>query len=113
MTKEQMIELIATKVHGWGSNQKAYFNDETNQYLINKSKYDPLTNIAQAIEAVKKFCKDHNINRWELEFFLDKFICRISSSTDIDEDMGVGQSKNEAEAICNALIEAIGERKWK
>ena len=72
------------------------------------SHYNPLTNIAQAIEAVKKFCKDHNINRWELEFFLDKFICRISSSTDIDEDMGVGQSKNEAEAISLALIEAIG-----
>jgi hypothetical protein len=108
MDRQEQIDLIATKIHGWHFNNKTgYWEDSNNDPVATKEDFDPPTNISQAIEALKKFCKDNKVY-WCLGWTspYDDAICSIQNK----DGSIIAQAKHlkDSEAICLCLIEAIG-----
>jgi hypothetical protein len=107
MTNEEINEIIAQKVWGWLSNQKAYFNEQ-NQYIVSKHRYSPSTNFLQAFEALEKFCKDRHetgLGR-SLNYCNNRYECIIFKFV-IHHIIAVAMDTTETTAICNALIQAL------
>lgn len=107
MTKEQMIELIATKCMGWRWGRFGWLEkapDGSLGLVDYFDEFDPLTNISQAVEAMK----NSGYKTWTLEFFLGKFLATIYDNNDCDKEIGKALDANECKALMYALVEAIG-----
>jgi len=112
MTKDEINEIIATKIWGWKKSRLyspdrtehrwGWFND-TDDFVF--TDYTPAINWVQAFEALEKFCKDKKTT-YSIIYCGEgnDYICMIFSSSH-----PIPSSKNAdiCQAICNALIEAL------
>jgi hypothetical protein len=113
MTKD---EIIAIKVMGWHdglryntnvTSQHAWFDDHDRFVILNKDYY-PSANREQALNALEKYMKDKGDYRFEISFYNNargQLRCMVHYPTRQE----YVKSGSVADAICQALIEAIGQ----
>ena len=63
MSNQELDELIAVKVMGWECRESDFewFPPGSKHRIVWKSKYTPTTSIAQAMEALEKYCDDNGL----------------------------------------------------
>jgi hypothetical protein len=116
MTKQEQIDLIAEKVTGWKKDNYCVGVDVYKRPGISSlsvSEYNPFTNISQAIEALDKYREKTGRCFCIVQYQYEYNVCNrkhMPAWNGIDISVF---HKELSEAISLALIEAIGERKWK
>jgi len=109
-------KLMAEKVMGWHSrtfkNMKSFpiWQNSKNEDVIMVKDWNPLENIAQAMECLH-FWLDQRIGRWyDLQGHSREIICNIFNRYPVPQSWrGNAKANQEGTAIVKAIAAAIGE----
>lgn len=113
--EQEKIDLIAEKVMGWKKDNYCVGVDVYKRPGISSlsvSEYNPFTNLAQAVEALEKFCDGKEYSYMIYRSPEKRYSCGIITIPPEELVYLIRRSKeghsNMSEAICLDLIEAKG-----
>jgi hypothetical protein len=116
-------EFIAERVMGWHKHETngllngikpikvAFWYNEQDDLIMQVDRYDPLHNVAQAIEAARTWCDKHRPSAWQgEELFLKSPLhqhCATIAWGNNTEDQVIQYGATLPVAICSALEEVL------